>query len=36
MAFLANWEGAEVWNNVVWHQYHWNDKVSEKDLGRRL
>ena len=38
LVFLANWEGVEVWESVVQHQYHWVDKVSEKvserDIGR--
>ena len=35
LAFLANWEGVEVWESVVQHQYQWVDKVSERDIGRR-
>ena len=33
LVFLAYWEGVEVWENVVQHQYHWFDKVSEGDIG---
>ena len=36
LAFVANWEGAEVWGSDVQHQYHQVDKVSERDIGRGL
>ena len=36
LAFLAHFEGVEVWEKVVQHQYHWIDKVLERDIGRGL
>ena len=34
LAFLDNWEGVEVWESAVQHQYQWVDKVSQRDIGR--
>ena len=34
LAFFANWEGIEVWEYVVQHQYHQVMWVSERDIGR--